>query len=72
MYVLCKNTKYNTNNLADTRRPLLSPSTMDSLNDDQRYAVSQLRELTNGGDDDAAINILNSVGWDVQVRPPPF
>ncbi|PFH48584.1 hypothetical protein AMATHDRAFT_5669 [Amanita thiersii Skay4041] len=39
---------------------------MDALNDDQRYALSQLRELTNGGDDDAAINILESVGWDVQ------
>ncbi|KAF8632655.1 hypothetical protein AX17_004788 [Amanita inopinata Kibby_2008] len=39
---------------------------MDALNDDQRYALSQLRELTNGGDDDAAIGILESVGWDVQ------
>ena len=42
-------------------------STMDALNDDQRYALSQLRELTNGGDDEASINILESVGWDVQV-----
>ena len=63
--------QYSTNNLADTRRLLPYSSTMDSLNDDQRYAVSQLRELTNGGDDDAAISILNSVGWDVQVRPLP-
>lgn len=45
----------------------LTPSTMDSLNDDQRYALSQLRELTNGGDDEAAIIVLESVGWDVQV-----
>ena len=57
-----------TNNLG-TRRRLTLPSTMDGLNDDQRYALSQLRELTNGGDDDAAINILESVGWNVQVRP---
>ncbi len=40
---------------------------MDGLNDDERYALSQLRELTNGGDDEAAINILESVGWNVQV-----
>ncbi|KAF8625700.1 hypothetical protein AX15_005268 [Amanita polypyramis BW_CC] len=39
---------------------------MDALNDDQRYALSQLCELTNGGDDEASINILESVGWDVQ------
>jgi len=55
-----------TNNLG-TRRRFSLPSTMDSLNDDQRYALSQLRELTNGGDDEAAINILESVGWNVQV-----
>lgn len=40
---------------------------MDGLNDDQRYALSQLRELTNGGDDEAAVHILESVSWDVQV-----
>ncbi|KAK2460003.1 hypothetical protein APHAL10511_008009 [Amanita phalloides] len=39
---------------------------MAALNDDQRYALAQLRELTNGGDDDASISILDSVGWDVQ------
>ncbi|KIL64931.1 hypothetical protein M378DRAFT_186568 [Amanita muscaria Koide BX008] len=39
---------------------------MDALNDNQRHALSQLHELTNGGDDETAINILESVGWDVQ------
>ena len=50
----------------------LTCSIMAGLNEDQRHALSQLRELTNGGDDEAAINVLESVGWDVQVGPKPL
>ena len=33
----------------------------------QRNAVAQLQALTNGGDEEVAIGVLSSVGWDVQV-----
>lgn len=41
---------------------------MSNLDAHQREALAQLRDLTNGGDDDVAISVLDSVGWDVQVR----
>jgi hypothetical protein len=40
---------------------------MDSLDDIQRHAVLQLRELVNGADEDVAVSVLSSVEWDVQV-----
>jgi FAS-associated factor 2 len=40
---------------------------MDSLDDIQRHAVLQLRELINGADEDVAVGVLSSVEWDVQV-----
>lgn len=42
---------------------------MDALDDGQRRALSQLRELTEGTDEEVAIGVLSSVEWDVQVRP---
>ena len=41
---------------------------MDSLDADQRRALSQLREITEGTDEEVAMSVLSSVGWDVQVR----
>ncbi|KAJ3522814.1 hypothetical protein NM688_g8821 [Phlebia brevispora] len=38
----------------------------DALSPTQRVALSQLQALTNGGDADVAISVLDSVGWDVQ------
>jgi len=40
---------------------------MDGLSNDRRAALSKLRELTNGADDDVAVSVLSSVNWDVQV-----
>jgi hypothetical protein len=40
---------------------------MSHLDARQSQALAQLRDLTNGGDDDVAISVLDSVGWDVQV-----
>ncbi|KAL0057820.1 UBX domain-containing protein 10 [Marasmius tenuissimus] len=58
---------------------------MDELTDEQKVALNQFREMTNGGDDDVAISMLQSVDWDVQKaaemifgtgapppRPPPI
>ena len=42
---------------------------MDELTDEQRVALSQFKDMTNGGDDDVAISMLQSVDWDVQVCP---
>ncbi|KAF8954716.1 hypothetical protein BDZ97DRAFT_1927810 [Flammula alnicola] len=39
---------------------------MDALDDAQRRAVLQLREITNGSDDEVAVSVLSSVDWDVQ------
>ncbi|KAF7377744.1 UBX domain-containing protein [Mycena sanguinolenta] len=39
---------------------------MSTLSESQQAAVAQLRDLTNGGEDDVAIGILESVDWDVQ------
>lgn len=41
----------------------------------QHQALQQLRDLTNGADDDVAASVLRSVDWDVQVRfsfPAPW
>ncbi|KAI0689671.1 hypothetical protein BC835DRAFT_1368079 [Cytidiella melzeri] len=38
----------------------------DALSPSQQEALSQLQALTNGGDAEVAIAILDSVGWDVQ------
>ena len=34
----------------------------------QQQALNQLRDLTNGADDDVAAGVLRAVEWDVQVR----
>ena len=34
----------------------------------QQQALDQLRDLTNGADDDVAAGVLRAVEWDVQVR----
>ncbi|KAF7419330.1 hypothetical protein PC9H_001917 [Pleurotus ostreatus] len=39
---------------------------IDSLSDEQQRALQQIRDLTNGGDDDVALSVLHSVAWDVQ------
>ncbi len=39
---------------------------MDGLTSSQLQALNQLRDLTNGGDDDVAIGVLSSVEWDVR------
>lgn len=41
---------------------------MSHLDAGQRRTLAQLQDLTNGSDDDVAISVLDSVGWDVQVR----
>ncbi|KAI0777964.1 hypothetical protein BC629DRAFT_1524371 [Irpex lacteus] len=38
----------------------------DALSPSQQEALSQLQALTNGGDADVAMSVLDSVGWDVQ------
>ncbi|KAF4566349.1 hypothetical protein EYR36_011775 [Pleurotus pulmonarius] len=38
---------------------------MDNLSDHQLHALQQIRDLTNGADDDVALSVLQSVGWDV-------
>jgi len=40
---------------------------MENLTLNQRRALAQLQDLTNGGDDDVAVSVLGSVQWDVQV-----
>jgi hypothetical protein len=45
---------------------------MDTLEPNQLEALNQLRDLTNGGDDDVAIGVLSSVDWDVQVSTVIF
>lgn len=42
-------------------------SGLESLTDTQKLALTQLQSLTNGGDIDVEIAILESVSWDVQV-----
>ncbi|TFK37067.1 hypothetical protein BDQ12DRAFT_221041 [Crucibulum laeve] len=39
---------------------------MEHLSESQQQALSQLREITNGGDDEVAVGVLSSVEWDVQ------
>ncbi|KAJ4485353.1 hypothetical protein J3R30DRAFT_3282031 [Lentinula aciculospora] len=39
---------------------------LSSLTPSQTRALSQLRDLTNGGDDEVAMGVLVSVDWDVQ------
>jgi FAS-associated factor 2 len=45
---------------------------MSLLDANQRHALAQLQDLTNGGDDEVAISVLDSVGWDVQVCLSPL
>lgn len=40
----------------------------DQLTDSQLQALNQLRDLTNGADDQVAIGVLESVDWDVEVH----
>lgn len=44
---------------------------MSNLNDTQRRALDQLRELTNGGSDEISISVLQSVDWNVEVSNYP-
>jgi hypothetical protein len=44
---------------------------MSHLDRRQRHALAQLQDLTHSSDDDVAISVLDSVGWDVQVCPGP-
>ncbi|KAG7090332.1 hypothetical protein E1B28_009451 [Marasmius oreades] len=53
---------------------------MDDLTDDQLVALTRFRDMTNGGDDEVAVSVLQSVDWDVQkaaelvfgtTNPPP-
>ncbi|KAJ3829288.1 hypothetical protein EV361DRAFT_865894 [Lentinula raphanica] len=39
---------------------------ISSLTPSQASALSQLRDLTNGGDDEVAMDVLSSVDWDIQ------
>lgn len=39
----------------------------DALLPSQRDALAQLQVLTNGGDQEVAMNVLESVNWDIQV-----
>ncbi|KAH9942680.1 hypothetical protein B0H21DRAFT_750606 [Amylocystis lapponica] len=39
---------------------------LDSLSPTQKDALSQLQALMNGGDQDVAIGVLETVDWDVQ------
>ncbi|KAJ7740899.1 hypothetical protein DFH07DRAFT_905360 [Mycena maculata] len=41
-------------------------STDDTLTPSQATALAQLRDLTNGGDDEVAVSVLQSVDWDVE------
>ena len=41
---------------------------LDALSPSQTQAFNQLQTLTNGGDPDVAVSVLDSVNWDVQVR----
>ena len=51
-----------------------TPLTMDydALSASQKEAVDQLRALTDGGDAEVAISVLESVQWDVEVRHALF
>ncbi|KAI0338357.1 hypothetical protein BDW22DRAFT_1348495 [Trametopsis cervina] len=40
----------------------------DALSPSQQEALDQLQALTNGGDVEVAIGVLDSAGWDVQVQ----
>jgi len=40
----------------------------DLLSPHQQHALDQLRELTNGADEEVSMAVLKSVEWDVQVR----
>ena len=40
---------------------------ISSLAPSQAAALEQLQAITNGGDPDVAMDVLASVGWDVQV-----
>ena len=44
----------------------------DALSQSQRDALSQLQALTDGGDTEVAIAVLESCGWDVQVSASTF
>jgi nucleosome binding factor SPN SPT16 subunit len=39
----------------------------EMLTPHQQRALDQLRELTNGADDEVSMGVLKSVEWDVQV-----
>jgi FAS-associated factor 2 len=43
-----------------------------SISPSQRAALEQLQVLTNGGDPDVAIDVLESVDWDVSVSSRIF
>ncbi|KAF9255112.1 hypothetical protein L218DRAFT_1082009 [Marasmius fiardii PR-910] len=54
---------------------------MDDLTDEQLVALTRFRDMTNAGDDEVAVGVLQSVDWDVQKaaelvfgasNPPPL
>lgn len=48
-----------------------SGTDIESLTSVQRQSLDQLRELTNGADDEVSMGVLRTVEWDVQVRFVP-
>lgn len=40
---------------------------VDTLSATQKDALAQLQAITDGGDTDVAVGVLESVDWDVQV-----
>jgi FAS-associated factor 2 len=38
-----------------------------ALTESQQLALDQIRELTNGGSDEVALEVLQSVDWNVEV-----
>lgn len=44
-------------------------SHLDALTESERDALAQLQAITDGADVDTQISLLQSVNWDVQVRP---
>lgn len=44
-------------------------SHLDALTESERDALAQLQAITDGADVETQISLLQSVNWDVQVRP---
>lgn len=44
-------------------------ASMDNLTPEQRDKLGELTQVTNGGHPEHELAVLESVGWDVAVRP---